>query len=266
MQIGDLVALPLKSRSAIAVGRVVGQYEYIADGPFDGKHQRSVKWIRTDLPRAEVPQDILYSLGSTLAVFQVSRGNAEERILALLEGRPQAAATSVPTDAQIPDQDVAPIDLNEFADDQVMQQIKQNFRGHELARLVEGILVAQGYKVFRSPPGADGGVDLLAGLGPMGFDAPRLAVQVKSSDSPADVSVLRELQGVMPRFGANHGMIVSLGGFKESVNREARQLYFLIRLWDAGSLVAALEENYERLPEELQAEIPLKRIWSLAME
>jgi restriction system protein len=97
----------------------------------------------------------------------------------------------------------------------------------------------------------------------MGFETPKLAVQVKSSDAPADVSVVRELQGVMPRFGAERGLVVTWGGFKESVVREARQLYFTIRLWDAGDIVNALQKNYTRLPPELQAELPLKQLWAL---
>ncbi|MEO5373128.1 MAG: restriction endonuclease [Alphaproteobacteria bacterium] len=62
------------------------------------------------------------------------------------------------------------------------------------------------------------------------------------------MSVLRELQGVMPGFGATHGLIVSWGGFKDSVIREARRLYFQIRLWDAGDPVDALQETYEKFP------------------
>ncbi len=100
----------------------------------------------------------------------------------------------------------------------------------------------------------------------MGFDPPRIAVQVKSSDAPVDVGVLRELQGVMPRFGADQGLIVSWGGFKESVMREARQLYFRIRLWDSGDVIAALAEHYDRLPDAMQAEIPMKQVWTLVVE
>ena len=37
-----------------------------------------------------------------------------------------------------------------------------------------------------SPPGPDGGIDIFAGRGPFGLDAPRLCVQVKSQNSPAD--------------------------------------------------------------------------------
>ncbi len=53
----------------------------------------------------------------------------------------------------------------------------------------------------------------------MGFGSPRLCVQVKSSPSPADVNVLRGLQGVLQNFHAEQGLLVCWGGFKSSVNR-----------------------------------------------
>lgn len=133
------------------------------------------------------------------------------------------------------------IDVEEYTRDQITGFVGRKFKGHDLARLVAGILTAEGYKIELSPPGADGGVDIIAGQGPMGFDPPRLIVQVKSSDTPADVGVLRELQGVMPSFGGDRGLIVSWGGFKTSVIREARRLFFSIRLWDAGDLVRAIQ-------------------------
>jgi restriction system protein len=264
--VGDLVALPLKSRSAVAIGRVTGPYVRLAGTPADASHARPVKWLRTDIPRSEFDQDILYSMGSTLTVFQVSRNDAEARVKAMLEGKVMPAPVVAPTDEVGDTSPLLPPDLQQYAADQLTDFIRRKFKGHALARLVGEILVAQGYKVEVSQPGADGGVDVIAGTGPMGFDSPRLAVQVKSSDSPADVSVLRELHGVMPRFGATHGLIVSWGGFKESVLREARPLYFQIRLWDAGDLVTALQETYEKLSPELQAELPLKRLWVLVEE
>lgn len=100
----------------------------------------------------------------------------------------------------------------------------------------------------------------------MGFDTPRLCVQVKSSDSPVDVRVLRELQGVMKNFGAEQGLLVAWGGFKDSVAKEARQRFFELRLWDSGDLVRALLEFYDQLPEDLQADLPLKKIWILVPE
>jgi len=97
----------------------------------------------------------------------------------------------------------------------------------------------------------------------MGFDHPRLVVQVKSGDTPVDVKVVRELQGVIKNFGADHGLIVAWGGYKSSVPKEAARLFFDLRLWDADDLVKAVLSIYERFPEALQAELPLKRIWLL---
>lgn len=265
IQVGDWVAIPLKSRAAIAVGRVTGPYQYNGEAPEGAVHQRAVQWIRTDLPRSEVDQDLLYSLGSTLTVFRVRRNNAEERLAAMAQNR-RPLSISEPAEAEASDEDEGGIDIEQIAADQIVSFISRKYRGHELARLVGAILEAEGYQTQVARPGADGGVDIIAGSGPMGFGSPRIAVQVKSGDTPADVGVLRELQGVMPRFGAEHGLIVSWAGFKDSVIREARQLFFEVRLWDAGALVSALQNNYSKLSEEVQAELPLKRIWLLVEE
>jgi restriction system protein len=260
---GDIVALPLKARSAVAFGRINGPYRFDPNGPYDGKHQRPVKWIRTDVPRAEIEEDILFSLGSTLAVFQVQRNDAESRIEALLTSKKKAPKTPPGDDETVHD---PALDIEEHARDRLVTFIAHRYHGHDLARLVGGVLQAQGYKVHVSTAGPDGGVDILAGTGPMGFEPPCLAVQVKSGRSPVDVGVLRELQGVMPGFGAQQGLLVSWGGFKESVYREARKLFFQIRLWDAGDRVDALQDVYEKLSPDLQAEIPLKRIWLLVQD
>ncbi|KHG64406.1 restriction endonuclease, partial [Thermus sp. 2.9] len=114
-----------------------------------------------------------------------------------------------------------------------------------------------------SPEGPDGGVDILAGSGELGFDRPRIAVQVKSTDSPVDIKTVRELQGAMKNYQADHGLFVSWGGFKQSVDKEKARLFFEIRLWDSDDLLREILRFYEKLPEDLQAELPLKRIWVL---
>ena len=97
----------------------------------------------------------------------------------------------------------------------------------------------------------------------MGFDSPRLVVQVKAGVHVVDVKVLRELRGAMQSFNGEQGLLVSWGGFKDSTRREARQDFFKTRLWDDGDVVEALLDNYERLSPDIQKEIPLKRIWTL---
>ena len=48
--------------------------------------------------------------------------------------------------------------------------------------------------------------------------------------------------------------------------QEARQSFFQIRLWDSGDLLRAIFKNYDKLSDQLQAELPLKRIWALVLE
>jgi restriction system protein len=67
----------------------------------------------------------------------------------------------------------------------------------------------------------------------------------------------------MATFKADEGLLVSWGGFNSVVQKEARLSFFSIRLWDADDLLAAVTRNYDKLPEELQTDLPLKRIWAL---
>lgn len=261
MQNGDPVALPLKSRSVIAIGEVAGPYQYRSNLPADAKHTRPVKWLK-ELPRSAFDKDLLYSLGAFMTVCRIQRNNAEERVRALLAGKSMPPPAQMSASSEAAEWE-APPDLEQYARDQIRDHIAQKFKGHDLARLVGAVLEAQGYKVRASPEGADGGVDIIAGHGAMGFDHPRLVVQVKSGDVPVDVKVVRELQGVMKNFGADHGLIVAWGGYKASVPKEAARLFFELRLWDADELVKEVLASYERLPEALQAELPLKRIWVL---
>lgn len=113
-----------------------------------------------------------------------------------------------------------------------------------------------------SPPGPDGGIDIFAGRGPLGLDSPRLIVQVKSSQSPADVKIVRELQGVLTTSGAEQALLVAWGGVNRAALKELRGQFFSIRLWDADNLLEAVLRNYNKLSEELRASLPLKQIWA----
>jgi restriction system protein len=259
---GDLVILPLKTQSVIAIGRVAGAYEYRTDLGAGNHHTRPVEWIRTDIPRTAFEQDLLYSLGAFMTVCRVQRNNAEERIKAILENRqihrkPQGDEGGDETEQ---------LDVEQFGKDQILAYIQQKFAGHGLARLVEGVLRAEGYLTKLSPSGPDGGVDILAGGGALGFSDPRLCVQVKSSQSPEEVTVLRSLIGTMQTLKADQGLLVCWGGFKQSVLNEAKQSFFSVRLWDSADLINAVLKSYEKLPKDLQAELPLKNIWCLVLE
>ncbi len=255
MGIGDLAILPIGSRSTIAIGEITGPYTYTDSAGDEPRHTRSIEWRRPEIPRSAFDDDLLYSFGAMLTVYRVQRHDAERRIRAMLAaGAPQRepASPEEPT-----------IDLEQTARDQLVRFVASRFHGHALAGLVNHLLRAEGYLTRMSPPGPDGGVDILAGSGRMGFDHPRLCVQVKSGTTPVGVKVFRELRGTMQQFHADQGLLVSWGGFRATVRTEAASSFFTVRLWDARDILDALFAAYDRLPDSVQTELPLKRIWVL---
>jgi restriction system protein len=270
MQQGDIVVLPRKLTSQIALGRVKGSYTYAKVGS-EFRHIRKVEWIRPDVPRSVFGQDLLRSFGAFMTVCNITRNDAQERIAAVLQGKPDPgfvpSTAGVPKPESVVGEDEAPgHDLALAANDQIVAHIQSRFHGHALSRLVDAVLVADGWTTKVSPPGPDGGVDIFAGRGPFGLDAPRLCVQVKSQNSPADVTVYRTLQGSMQSFKAEQGLLVCWGGFNKVVLTEAKQGHFSVRLWESSDLVSAIYRTYEKLPAEIQAELPLKRVWMLVKE
>ncbi len=260
IQKGDLAVVPLKTQAAIAIGEVIGVYEYTSQYGSDLHHIRRVKWLRTDVPRSAFDQDLLYSFGAYLTVGHVKAEHAEERIKAIIKGKVQ------PLPHENEEVVEAKLDVEQASRDEIMKYLQQNFKGHALAELIESILQAQGYVTKRSEPGPDGGVDILAGSGPMGFADPKLCVQVKSGNSPVDVTVLRGLVGTMSTFGAEQGLLVSWAGFNRKVLDESRQKFFSVRLWDSGDILNMIFKYYDSLSDTMQAQLPLKRIWALAIE
>ncbi len=286
MQVGDLVALPLKSRPMIAFGNVSGTYRHRTDLPGGAQHTRPVEWL-AQVPRSEFDPDMLFSFGAFMTVCRIARNDAEPRIRAILKQDQWPAADAIgvpPGPAALPAEpppasrpilanlrpaldSPVPLSLDALearSNSAIRDRIAQRFKGHNLAVLVGALLEIKGMRVRISPPGVDGGVDVLAGSGPLGLDPPRVVVQVKSGDTKVDVHVLRELSGVMGRFEADQGLLVGWGGFSHAVRTEAASDYFRVRLWSADDLIRAIEDDYDRLPPDIRTEIPLKRIWTLS--
>lgn len=265
---GDLIVLPLKSQRAVQIGEIVGEYQFDRKGPSPFFHWRQVKWIGDAIPRAHFGKDILNTFGAFMTICRVKRNNAESRIMAMRANGWRPESITAATKAMTPGTAEAneDTDLEELAGDQIAQLISARFKGHSLTRLVEAILKAQGYTTYRSPEGADGGADILAGAGPLGFGAPRLCVEVKSESSPIDRPTVDKLLGAVTKFGAQEGLFVSWSGFKTNVQKELATSFFRVRLWTQKELLEQLFANYDRLDEDLKAELPLKRIWTVAAQ
>jgi restriction system protein len=270
MQANDLVVVPLKSgRRLIAIGQVDSE-AYAAE---DGRPSRRVRWLRPDTPRSAFRQDLLYSFGAFMTVCEIQRNNALSRTRVVANEGADPGWSEV-TRAPI----VGPVgsvssevvqdieaDIEELARDGIERYLSSSFTGHGLTSLIAEILKAQGFDVHVSPPGPDQGIDIVAGMGRLGFDRPKIVVQVKSGDTPTDAPTLQSLIGCVQDAHADHGLLVSWGGFKPTVLRRTNELFFRVRLWGREEIIAALLANYDQLPEGIKSLIPLKRVWMLAL-
>ena len=224
MNMGDLVILPSKMQPSIYVGEITGNYEFDPKAPDPCFHSRSIKWIGEAIPRSNFGQDLLYSFGAFMTICRIQRNNAVARIEAMRangwkpedassvigSAYPREALVSSKTnleDATIGDSGTEDTDIEAVASDQIARLIQAKFAGHGLTRLVDAILRAQGYTTYVSPEGADGGVDILAGSGPLGFGTPRLCIEVKSEAGRIDRPSVDKLLGAMTKFGSTRGTL-----------------------------------------------------------
>lgn len=231
-------------------------------------HYRTVKWLETDIPRTNFDQDILNSLGAFTTICQIKRNDAEARVRAMQTNGWKSVgikAKPVAEDEGVTDEETGgEFDLEQIARDQIARLIISKFSNHGMEDLVEAILQAQGFTTYHSDKGPDGGKDILAAPDTLGFGRPRICVQVKSQATPLERPVLDQLVGTMQDVQADQGLLVCWGGFKPTIKREASRLFFKVRLWDQNDLIDQFLANYDKLDEDLRAELPLKRIWTVA--
>lgn len=267
IQIGDYVVMPRKVTNGVAIGIVQGNYEFDADSEF--KHSRAVKWEQESLPRDTFKQDLRHSFGAFMTICEIKRNAAPDRVKAVLEkgidpGALLGKQGHVPAVAadESGEADEYQTDIEDIANQQIISLIKSEFAGHALADLVAEILRIEGYTTKVSPPGPDGGVDILAAGGMLGLGEDRVCVQVKSGDGPANHDVVLRLIGSVSNTQARTGLLVSIGGVNAVAQRELDNNFFKLRLWQMPDLLKALFRTYGELSDETRAKLPLKQIWA----
>ena len=275
MDVGDLVVMPLKSSPQVAIGRITGGYTYREDEEdLERRHVRPVEWLVDDVPRTAIRQDLLHSLGAFSTICEVSRNDAAWRLDQLRATQLDPGARTPARDAALKgqngevatDADAESIDIERYARDQIASRVIEVFSGHRLAELVAAVLTAEGFTCEVSPKGPDQGIDIVAGRGLLGLDAPKLLVQVKSEATAVGDPVVQQLEGVVSRQGADQGLLVAWGG----ITREARQMVntrrFVVKVWNSEDVLSAVFRNYHRLPAAIREELPLKQVWTLVGE
>ena len=266
MRIDDLVAVPRKITNGVVLGKVTGDYKYDLDCPY--KHFRTVEWYE-EVPRDVFKQDLRHSFGAFMTICEVKRNSALERVEAVLEtGRDpgvlsgKQGVTPLGEHEDVVEAEDYATDIEDVSSQQIIALIKSEFSGHALADLVAEILRIEGYTTKVSPPGPDGGVDILAAGGTLGLGEDRICVQVKSGDGAANHDVVLRLIGSVSNTRAQTGLLVSIGGVNAAAQKELNRNFFKLRLWQMSDLLKALYRAYDELSDSTRARLPLKQIWA----
>jgi len=267
VKIGDLVVLPRKVTDGVAIGKVTGNYVFDGADPY--RHSRTVEWLKPAVARDIFKQDLRHSFGAFMTICEIKRNSALERVKAVLAtgvdpgsllGKQGTTLTRTVDDEVEADEYAT--DIEDIANQQIISLIKSEFAGHGLANLIAEILQIEGYTTKISPPGADGGVDILAAGGTLGLGEDRICVQVKSGDGTANHDVVLRLIGSVSNTRAQTGLLVSIGGVNGPAQKELENNFFKLRLWQMPDLLKALFRTYGELSEETRAKLPLKQIWA----
>ena len=267
IELGDYVVMPRKATNGVAIGVVKGPYQF--DATTDSKHSRAIEWKEESLPRDTFKQDLRHSFGAFLTICEIKRNSAVERVKAVLEtgvdpgsllGKQGHGPQPVADDGS--EADDYQTDIEDIANQQIISLIKSEFAGHALADLVAEIMRVEGYTTKVSPPGPDGGVDILAAGGTLGLGEDRICVQVKSGDGAANHDVVLRLIGSVSNTQAQTGLLVSIGGVNAPAQKELENNFFKLRLWQMPDLLKALFRTYSELSDETRAKLPLKQIWA----
>ena len=135
---------------------------------------------------------------------------------------------------------------------------------YELQDLVAALLEAMGYHVsWVSPPGKDGGVDILAWNDPLGTKPPRIKVQVKRRKDNIPVDELRSFLSLIN--DGDIGIFVTTGGFTKDAEELSRsQESRKITLLDSQKLVDLWIEYNDQLQKDKRNLLPLKPIYFIA--
>lgn len=268
MKPGDWVVLPSKSSPFIHIGEITSDYIFNQAGPSPYFHFREVNWFAPEIPRTNFSQDLLYSFGAFLTICRIQRNDAELRLREMAKNgwRPEKMSALIKTKSEskvdsVIEDSLEETDIEQLAKDQIVRLIEAKFKGHNFTRLVEAVLNAQGYTTLLSEEGPDGGADILAGSGPMGFGEQRICVEVKSGTTLIDRPTVDKLLGAMTKFNASQGLFVAWGDFKSNVQKELASSFFRLRLWGKEQFLDQLFAVYDKLDAEIKAELPLKQVW-----
>lgn len=154
----------------------------------------------------------------------------------------------------------------EEAEEQSWDEIQKylaKINPYKLQDLVAALLEAMDYHIdYIAPPGPDGGLDIIAGLDPLGAKKPRIKVQVKRKNATITPDDYRSFASLI--HPDEVGIFVNIGGFTKPTQEEARKdTQRRVTLVDARKLVDLWVEHADKIDRMKRNLLPLKPVFFL---
>ena len=187
VKLGDGVVTYNPTRRVYSVGKITSAYSFsaatgerlsLSEGEYP--HIRRVDWNSDEVSRDSLSVGARNTLGSTLSFFRIPENVASELTSAPALGDLNSVAEPIPG-PKSPEPEVDPFTADELAG-QSRERIKDmvvKLDWKAMQELIAGLLRAMGYRTRVSPEGADRGKDIVASPDGLGFEDPRIVVEVK---------------------------------------------------------------------------------------
>lgn len=256
IKVGDNVVTYDPTKREYCVGEITSGYQYEPKKFKEHPHTRSVEW-KTRVPRDILSVSTRNSLGSTLTLFAVPDDAIADIWAASKTDKPveiSGGLTDKKEQLQQSNKDAAQEAL-ELVEDKIL-----DLDEYEMQDLVAALLRAMGYKTRTSARGPDRGVDVIASPDGLGFQEPRIKVEVKHRPkSGMGAPDIRSFQQTLR--GNYKGLYVSTGGFSREAHYEAERAETPVTLIDLTALAQLVTEHYEKFDPAGRTLIPLVRIY-----
>lgn len=237
------------------VGVIASDYFFDPSLIVDHPHVRKVKWEKR-ISRDLLPVASRNSLGSTLTLFSI-----DEEVMNSIDSAISGEMLS--SQEQFEEERAELEETREDTAAKAMELIKDlisRLDDSQLENLTAALLRSMGYQTRVTPKGPDRGVDVYASPDGLGFQEPRIKVEVKHRiKSPIGAQEIRSFIGALRE--GDRGLYVSTGGYTKEAKYEAERSKIPITLLDLDELVRTIIGHYEGFDTEGRSLLPLIRIY-----
>lgn len=257
IKLGDDVLSYDPERRVYLLGKAAGDYDYRPDLFEEFPNIRRVDW-QAEVSRDDLSTSTKNTLGSTLTLFEPG-GAVLKELQTVLAGHKPPQVEEEGEELREQEFELIYRDTlsraHEFIKDRVL-----SISFDEMESLTAALLRAMGYKTRVTPKGPDQGRDIIASPDGLGFQAPRIIVEVKHRQKESmGAEKIRGFIGGLRE--GDRGLYVSTGGFTREARYEAGRANLPVTLVDSDYLANLIVEHYDSFDSEGRSLIPLKKVY-----